>query len=139
MKCRNCGNGDFEEHGCIIVDEKGGGAAGVYKYKPSYSNEAGRKFDDNKPRYELIPPEALEELAWLYTDGAAKYAPHDWEKGWPWCRSFGAMMRHAWEWLRGEDRDPENGRHHMAAVAFYAFAIITFTKRGVGNDDRPSR
>lgn len=103
-------------------------------------NETGdhlRK-DDGKIRFDLIPPEALFELAKLYTNGAKKYKDRGWEEGMSWGRCFGAMMRHAWKWMSGEDYDPETEVHHMAAVAWNAFAIFTYHKRNIGTDDRPN-
>lgn len=97
----------------------------------------GRKYDSDKVRYELIPPEPLEALANLYAVGAKKYAPRDWEKGMAWCRIFGSLMRHAWAWFRGQTIDAETGTHHMIAVAWNAFAIYTYETRRVGEDDRP--
>ena len=92
--------------------------------------------DVGKPRYDLLPPEPLEALAQLYTQGALKYAPRGWEEGMDWGRCFGSLMRHAWKFWRGEDYDPETGAHHMIAVAWNAFAIYTYIVRKKGKDDR---
>lgn len=102
----------------------------------------GKKMDGGKPRYELIPPEALEALAQLYTDGAAKYGDRNWERGMSAARLFGALCRHAWKWFRGEDYDvdPQTGAvtHHLIQVAWNAFAIYTLGQRGMSQyDDRP--
>lgn len=91
----------------------------------------GTKFDGGKARYDLIPPEALDELAHLYAFGASKYADRNWEKGINYSRVFAALMRHAWAWWRGERIDPETGLSHMASVAWNAFALFTYDKRGM--------
>ena len=96
----------------------------------------GKKFDDGKARYELMPPEALEALAQLYTAGAQKYGDRNWERGMSWGRLFGALMRHAWLWFRGESYDPETKAHHMIAVAWNAVGLYVFETRKVGTDDR---
>jgi hypothetical protein len=103
----------------------------------------GYKLDEGKPRYELIPAEALEALAALYADGALKYGDRNWEKGMSMSRLFGALMRHGWKWMRGEtyDSDPKTGaiHHHMIQVAWNAFAIYTLDKRNLKQyDDRPA-
>lgn len=90
---------------------------------------SGIKHDQGKPDYSLIPPEALDYLAQLYTFGARKYAPRNWEQGIAFSRLFAALMRHAWAWKRGQDLDPETRLPHMASVAFCAFAIMTLTHR----------
>ena len=98
------------------------------------TDTGGRK--DRGLRYSLIPALPLAEVAKLYTRGAAKYAAHNWRHGYTYSQSFDALNRHAQAWLAGEDVDPENGCHHMAAVVFHAFAIMEFEMLGKGADDR---
>lgn len=100
-------------------------------------DEPGKRYDLGKPRYDLIPADALEELAKVYTRGAAKYADRNWEKGMSWSRCFGPLVRHTWAYWRGEDLDPETGCHHMAHVAWNAMALVSYALRKIGNDDRP--
>lgn len=97
------------------------------------------KDDDDKPRYDLLPPNALSELVAVYTMGAKKYAPRNWEKGLRWGRVFAALMRHAWAWWSGESRDHESGLNHMAHVAWCALALAEYnmSPKNVGEDDRP--
>jgi hypothetical protein len=98
--------------------------------------EPGLRYDSGKARYDLIPPEALEDLAKLYTYGAAKYAERNWEKGMSWSRCFGSLMRHAWAFWRGENLDPESGIHHMTCAAWNCMALFTYSSRAIGTDDR---
>lgn len=116
--------------------------------------KAAVKFDGGKARWDLIPMDALEQLAILYTVGALKYADRNWEKGFRWGRTVAAMFRHftAW-WLakfRGEDGvDYDNAdlyekvglkpQSHLVAVVWNALALLTFELRGIGEDDRPTR
>ena len=99
-------------------------------------NEPGLRYDAGKPRYDLIPPEALEALAHVYTKGAEKYADRNWEKGMTWGRCFRAMISHAIAWWAGETFDKELGCHHLAMAAWNAFALLTYQLREVGTDDR---
>lgn len=96
----------------------------------------GRKDDGGKLRYDLIPADALDELARVYTIGANKYADRNWERGMKWGRIFGALMRHSWAFWRGERSDPTDGQHHMASVAWCALALLAFDMRAAGEDDR---
>ncbi len=96
----------------------------------------GLRYDDNKPRYDLIPPEAMDELALLYTIGAKKYAERNWERGMNWGKVFGSLMRHAWKWMRGQEYDEETGVHHMIHVAWNAIALYIYYVRKIGLDDR---
>lgn len=99
--------------------------------------EAALRYDQGKIRYDLIPADALEALAAVYTAGAAKYSERNWEKGMSWSRCFGSLMRHAWAFWRGEVIDAETGCHHMAMAAWNCFALFSYHKRTVGTDDRP--
>lgn len=87
-------------------------------------------------RYDLIPSRPLGQVAEHYGRGAAKYADHQWRKGYEWSKSFAAMMRHAWAFWRGEDIDPETGSPHMAAVAWHALALLEFSEKYPEFDDR---
>lgn len=94
------------------------------------------RFNEGKLRYDLLPPEGIEELTAIYTMGANKYAPRNWEKGLSVMGCFASLMRHAFAWARGETLDPESGRHHMGHVMWNAAAIVVFWRRGQ-EDDRP--
>jgi len=98
--------------------------------------EEGNKDDSDKLRYDLIPPETLEALAWILTFGAQKYGDRNWEKGMKWGRPFAALMRHMWAWWRGQNLDPETGKSHLwHALACLTF-LVTFEQKGIGTDDR---
>lgn len=88
-------------------------------------------------RYDLIPAEALAELAAAYGMGAKKYGENNYLQGYAWLKNVGAGMRHFWRWVLREDFDPETGIHHLALVAWHCFALMTFQARNLGTDDRP--
>jgi hypothetical protein len=94
------------------------------------------KDDNAKTRYDLLPPELLEETARVLTFGAQKYSAHNWAQGASWSRYFSAMMRHMWAWWRGEDNDPETGFSHLAHAACCLSFLIAYQRRGLGEDDR---
>jgi hypothetical protein len=79
---------------------------------------SGRKFDNDKLRYDLVPPLALEEMVKVLTFGAQKYDPDNWQKV-PDSkrRYFAALQRHLWAWKQGETVDKESGIHHLAHAA----------------------
>lgn len=87
-----------------------------------------RKDDSGKARFDLIPAEALEDIAKNYAFGAKKYGDHNWRKGLAYSRVFAAMMRHAWAWWRGQDNDPEFALSHLTAVAWCAMTLLAFSK-----------
>lgn len=75
----------------------------------------GVKADVSKPRWDILPWEAVQAVVEVLTYGAKKYAPDNWRKveGGRW-RYYGAAMRHLVAWWRGERNDPETGMHHLA-------------------------
>lgn len=95
------------------------------------------KHDGGKLRYDLLPPEALEEITKVMTLGARKYSDRNWEKGLSWGRVYAACMRHLWAWWRGEDKDPETGLSHLAHAGCCIFFLNTYEVRGMRKfDDR---
>lgn len=96
----------------------------------------GRKDDTGKPRYDLLPPEALDAVARVAVIGAARYGDRNWEAGMAWGRVFAAMMRHAWAWWRGEEHDPQDGQHHLDSVIWCAMVLRAYVARQAGTDDR---
>ena len=97
----------------------------------------GKKNDESKPRYDLIPPDAIEAVAHVFRIGAQKYGERDWEKGLKWGRVFRAMMSHAWAFWRGETHDKEDGQEHLASVAWCALVLLSYDRHCREWDDRP--
>jgi hypothetical protein len=115
-------------------------------------------------RFDLIPVGPLTELAEHFGIGASKYANHQWRQGYEWSKTYAALMRHLTAWWNGFDfdvcsNDPEGcshvdtdgnafvavredacfnhtGSHHLAAVAWHAFAGLEFKDRFPEHDDR---
>jgi dATP/dGTP diphosphohydrolase/recombination endonuclease VII len=100
-------------------------------------NTGGRKAT-KLARFDLISPRGLWELAEVYGRGSLKYEADNWMRGYKWSLSFSALMRHALAFWSGQARSDDNN-HHMACVAWHAFALIEFEALGLGKDDRPFR
>ena len=98
--------------------------------------KTGAKKGVSLDRYDLIPPRALEYLALVYGKGCQKYAPRNWEAGYPWGWSFRALFKHAFAALRGEWMDPESGLPHLAHCAWHCFTLMTYHEYKLGTDDR---
>ena len=94
------------------------------------------KHDNGKPRFDLIPPEFLEETAQVLAYGAAKYSANNWAAGATWGRYFAAMQRHLWAWWKGEDSDSETGLSHLAHAACCLAFLMAYQRRNIGEDDR---
>lgn len=105
---------------------------------PAEGLAGGVKHDDGKPRMDLLPPEALREIADVLALGAQKYDAHNWRKGFAYSRLLAAALRHVFSWAGGENKDPESGKSHLAHAACCLMFLITFEQTRTGTDDRHS-
>jgi hypothetical protein len=105
-------------------------------YTKMRADGGGLRLDEGKERVDLFPPDALMELGRVYGAGSIKYPLRNWERGMPWSKVIGPLLRHLFKWMRGEERDPEDGQRHIAKVAWNAIALLTYELRGIGTDDR---
>ena len=96
----------------------------------------GLKFDIGKVPLELLPVEALIEIAKVMAFGAEKYGRHNWRKGMAWSRLVGAILRHLFAWMLGEDKDPESGLSHLAHAGCDLLFLLTYELKELGTDDR---
>lgn len=112
----NCSTELMREHNCVensII---------WMKYSEPTKQETskqGKKFDQQKERYDLIPVLGLEEIAKVLTAGANKYNEDYNEENWrvvqnPKRRYFSAAMRHMQAVRKGNKQDDETGLHHYA-------------------------
>jgi len=100
------------------------------------SNEIGLKYDQEKPRMDLLDPEFLEGLANVLTFGAQKYAAHNWRSGIALSRCIAAALRHLGAFNRGEDVDPESGYSHLYHAACCLMFIAWTVNHKPEFDDR---
>jgi len=85
----------------------------------------------------LIPPSAMEEVAWAQSLGADKYGPYNWRYTRVCATTYiSAMIRHLNKWRDGEDLDEESGRSHLAHVICSANILIDAASCGTLQDDR---
>lgn len=77
-----------------------------------------KKFDSNKLRFDLIPPEVEKAIATILNFGAKKYGPNNWRKLPDFNARFtAALMRHLNAWRLGEKDDSESGFPHLWHMA----------------------
>lgn len=92
--------------------------------RQSFDSGAVRDTEKGKPRFDLIPPDALTRVAMLYARGADKYGDRNWEKGMPVSRFYSSALRHLFQYGQGDiDED------HLSAVIFNCLAIIHFQEK----------
>ena len=99
-------------------------------------SSGGKKYDQDKLRYDLLPVEPMRLVAEVYTMGAKKYDDRNWEKGIEWGRIYGALQRHANAFWGGESHCPQDGQHHLASVVWCALALMEYEKTHPELDDR---
>ena len=94
--------------------------------KKYYTTTTARalRYNENKLRYDLAPAIAQREYAKVWTMGANKYEPRNWEKGMPYSEVIASAMRHLEAIRLGEEIDPESGLLHAAHLMCNA-AILT--------------
>lgn len=103
---------------------------------PPLDSPEALKYDDNKLPLDLLPPEALEEIARVLQHGAKKYDAHNWRKGMKWSRLYAAHLRHLFAWAVGENIDPESGLRHLAHAGCCLLFLLTYQATETGEDDR---
>lgn len=96
----------------------------------------GHKADAGKSPCELLSPIALQATADVLAFGARKYAPNNWRKGLAWSRVIGAILRHTFAIMRGEDLDPETNLPHIDHVACEVMFLQEFYRTRKDLDDR---
>lgn len=89
-----------------------------------------------KPRWELLPWNAVEEVVEILTFGAKKYEDNNWARGARWGRYMRAAISHITQWWRGEDLDPETGKSHLAHAVCCLIFLMEYQRNGWGRDDR---
>lgn len=100
---------------------KAGLKAANVKYEVT---NAFMKFDDKKPRMQLVPASLGIACAEALTYGAKKYKVNNWRNATDIESYISALTRHMDAWRSGEDLDPESGLSHLShAAANLAFII----------------
>lgn len=89
-----------------------------------------------KTRFDLVPFDAVSEIADVLEYGAAKYQAHNWARGADWSRYFSALCRHIFAWWSGEDKDPETGFSHLAHAGCCLIFLLEYQRNAWGTDDR---
>lgn len=106
--------------------------SGEVRTTSSTGGEKGMK----PARFDLIPVMPLTKLAEHFGVGAAKYADHNWRKGYEISKNYAALQRHVTAFWNGEDLDPETGTSHLSAVIFHAMAMQQTLEDFPQHDDR---
>lgn len=96
----------------------------------------GVKHDEGKCRMDLLPYDALAEVAKVLDFGAKKYSPGNWANGINLSRLLAAAERHIGEFKEGRDTDVESGLNHLPHAACNLLFAIWMLRHHPGRDDR---
>lgn len=83
-----------------------------------------------------LDPDALSWVGSVAGYGSEKYARYNFAKGYAWSLSYDALQRHLMAFWNGENLDPESHLPHLAHACWHCLALMTFSLRGRGTDDR---
>lgn len=96
----------------------------------------GKRFNQGKIRYDLVPTYAQEQYAKVLTAGAQKYGDHNWKRGMSWTSVIASLERHLEAIKKGEDYDKETGLLHSAHIMCNAGFLTEYYKIFPQGDDR---
>ena len=99
----------------------------------------GRKDDEDKDRWDLLPWPAVREVVKVLTYGAKKYAPWNWKRGIKYSRLYAASHRHQYAFWNGESIDKDSRCYHLACAICELLFLLTYELLGIYEefDDRP--
>jgi len=96
-----------------------------------FEKSQGVKYDNDKPRWYLLPWNAVEEVVKVLTLGAVKYEDDNWKRvDNAKSRYFSALLRHLTAWVGGETNDSETGLNHLAHAGCCLLFLLWFDLGG---------
>jgi len=88
-----------------------------------------KKFDGDKPMWDLLPFEEVEEVVKVLTMGAKKYSPDGWGTVPDGKRRYiAAAFRHIVSYVTGSKIDDESGLPHLAHAVCCLLFIMGFER-----------
>lgn len=104
--------------------------------QPTTSSGAMREKANATP-YDLVPyQEFTDSFSRVAEFGAIKYDAWNWSKGLPRTQLLCSLLRHAFAYLRGEDRDAESGLMHTDHILWNATVLVHGVRWGLEDDRR---
>lgn len=101
------------------------------------SDSIGKKYDSDKPRWDLADMDYFEDVVKVLGFGSKKYGDYNWELvDKARNRYFSALLRHIAAYKRGEVNDPETGLPHLAHAGCNLMFLNHFQKKAI-NENGP--
>lgn len=102
-------------------------SSGTAMVMTTVRHSEGRKDDQGKLRYSLLPVRPLRRIVEVLEFGARKYGVDNWQKvAEARSRYTDALMRHVEAWRAGEMLDPETKLPHLAHAAANCLFLLWF-------------
>lgn len=101
-----------------------------------HPTKVGVKHDQEKPDMSLLSSIGLFKVAQVMTHGKKKYSANNWRQGLAYTRLLAASLRHIFQYLGGESKDPETGISHLAHAVCGLLMILEFEDTKPELDDR---
>lgn len=101
-----------------------------------------QRYGDKKLPVHLVPPSLVLEAALNMGDGGEKYGPYNYRASKVEAMTYvGAIQRHLFAYLDGEDVDPESkrGATHLGAIAACVAILTDARNKGMLIDNRPTK
>lgn len=102
-------------------------------------SKVGRKYDEGKPDYSILPPAPIRNLVRVLMYGEKKYDRFNYlqlENGEE--RIYSACLRHLEAWREGERTDPESGLPHLSH-ALASILMLSHREEHHAEDSLPRR
>lgn len=93
-----------------------------------YLKATGKKFDQNKLDWTLLPWKEVEQVLEILEFGAKKYSRDNWKEV-DSSRYEKAAMRHLVSYVTGEKLDSESGKSHLAHLVCNALFLMWKDKK----------
>lgn len=102
----------------------------------------GKKYDEEKPHWVLMPWDVIEEIVQDMMHGAKKYGPYNWKRVRPALRYWEAAFRHMFEYLMhtldnesGDCIDKDSGIPSLSMAACNLIFLRKLEKSGVKDSE----
>lgn len=101
------------------------------------SEVKGARFNEGKPRLDLLPLDALRGVADVFEYGARKYAENNWRGGMLYSTMLASTLRHLLAFQVRENHDQESELHHIDHAITNLLMLRWFIMHGMDHlDDR---
>lgn len=102
----------------------------IHDFESRLPKLEGKKFDQEKPDWSLLPFSTLQGIVRILTFGARKYSRNNWMQV-PDAKNryTAALLRHFAAWQAGEAKDPETGQSHLYHTGCCLLFLIWFEEK----------